>query len=124
MVRFAFALQERRLALKNLLDIDNCFWIDPDGKIQKWDKTWRNLGDYSSVHYAIARRMLPKVKFPKSPDDVLLTLGWIIIGSASGGNLIRKYPTQAQINTLYDLGKKRLSILDDRVIDITKPNAL
>ena len=59
--------------------------------------------EYISLHYEIAHQEYPQLKYPE--DFVTKKLGWITVGSTVYHTpIIEKKPTQAQINTLYDLG--------------------
>lgn len=77
--------------------IENQYWIDRRGKIHKLSSN-TDLTDITSVHYEIARRIYPQVKYP---EDVLSQLGWILVGSTiyHVAYISEKHPTQAQINT-------------------------
>ena len=81
--------------------IENEYWIDTYGKIRKWKGTLSDAANYYSLHYAIAKKLYPKIE---NPDDYLHSMNWIAIGAAAYGVRIKGEPTQAQINTLCDLG--------------------
>lgn len=80
------------------------YWINIDGKIIRYKGSLRNADNYPSLHYEIAEQLYPNIE---DPDDYLYNLGWISMGSACGRK-ISKEPSQAQINTLFDLGFRRL----------------
>lgn len=90
--------------------VDNEFWIDRSGKVHKYK------GDLSetiiSFHHEIAQ-----VLFPQStrPTDALFNLGWCAVGSVVYNiPIMHKEPSQAQLNTLDELGwLNRLNILDN-----------
>lgn len=81
--------------------IDTQYFIDTEGRIHKWKGTIKEAADWNSLHSLIAD------KKGTSPD-VLHNLGWIMIGAAAYGTRIKGEPTQAQINTLFDMGRKRI----------------
>ena len=85
---------------------DTEYYIDTEGNVHKWKRTLNELSYYTSTHYAIAKTFYPESDYP---EDILYNLNWIAIGSAASiGNRIKSEPTQAQINTLFDLGYKRI----------------
>lgn len=78
--------------------INKQYFIDTDGKCYKYDGDDEEI---VSIHYEIAHRLFPNAK---SPDDVLMNLGWVMVGSSCYHTpIIHKKPTQAQINKLYEL---------------------
>lgn len=77
------------------------YWIDTNGKIHNWKGAPKRAKEIISFHYEIAHKLYPDAKHP---DDVLYSLGWIAVGVTSYGTIIKKEPTQAQINTCFDLG--------------------
>lgn len=80
-------------------DKKNQYFIDTFGKCHKYKG---NDKDIVSIHYAIAKQIYPDAK---NPDDVLMNLGWVMIGSSVYSTpIIHKKPTQDQINKLQDLG--------------------
>lgn len=92
------------------------FWISPTGKIRRWAGTVQEAADWSSLHSAIATKILhhiPDVKnLRRCGCDILHKQGWIAMGSACYGNRIDRAPTQAQINTLDELGWRRIQEMD------------
>lgn len=96
------------LIKENRIRVKKEFFIDPEGKIHKYK------GDLSieivSIHSEIA-----SVFYPESnrPTDVLLNIGWCMVGSTVYAvPIMNKKPTQQQINKLYELGLyKRLCVL-------------
>lgn len=74
------------------------YWIDTTGKCHKFKG---NSDDIISIHYQIAKKIYPE---SDNPDDVLMNLGWVMVGSSCYHcPIIHKNPTQSQINTLNDL---------------------
>lgn len=74
------------------------YWIDTVGKCHKFKGDDK---DVISIHYEIAKSIYPD---SDKPDDVLMNLGWILVGSSVYScPIIHKKPTQAQINKLYAL---------------------
>ena len=70
-------------------------WIDPSGKIYECPE------GVLSPHYAVAESLLPHHEYP---DDALMKLGWVKVGSSVYSRpIIDRPPTQAQINTLSEL---------------------
>jgi hypothetical protein len=94
--RYLALVKERR---------DSEFWIDTEGRIRKWKGSLKELDNFCSTHYAIGIRLYPKLE---RPEDYLHELNWISIGSAAYGRRIKSEPTQAQINTLFELGIRRI----------------
>lgn len=97
--------------MKNRHDerLENQYFIDSTGTEHKF------LGDAEntvSIHYEIARSIYPD---DDRPDDKLMELGWILMGSSVYSSpIIHKEPTQAQIDTLHNKGLlKRLCILNN-----------
>lgn len=86
--------------------IQKQFFIDPNGKIKKWRWGLEAATEWVSLHAGIAERLCPDNI--EHPTDYLHNLGWIAIGSSAYGNRVKNEPTQAQINTLYDLGYRRI----------------
>lgn len=88
------------------------FWISPTGKIRRWAGTVTEASEWASLHSAIAQKILghiPEVASGmKDGCDILHKTGWIAMGSACYGNRIDREPTQAQINTLDELGFNRI----------------
>jgi hypothetical protein len=84
---------------------DTEYWIDVEGNVHKWKFSLRELDDYVSTHFAIAKTLYPQSDYP---EDILYNLNWIAIGSAAYGKRIKYEPTQAQINTMFDLGIKSI----------------
>lgn len=89
------------------------FFIDTKGKIHRWKGSQKEADDWASLHALIANLQvlahIPEVKAGrKSGTDILHKLGWIAMGSAVYGKLIKGEPTQAQINTLNELGFKKI----------------
>lgn len=82
------------------------YWIDPRGKKVKWKGTLRELDNYASTHFLIALQYYPD---SKTPEDVLFELNWIMIGAAAYGTRIKGEPTQAQLNTLAEIGKRSIT---------------
>ena len=86
--------------------ISHQYYIDCDGKDVRWNKSIKACASYTSVHYAIADTLYPGFVFPNDPQDYVMQLGWILMGSTIYGYpFSKKPPTQAQINKLYDLDK-------------------
>ena len=88
------------------------YFIDPFGKIYKY-KGDDDLEEIISLHYEIAAEIYPNEKYP---DDKLMKLGWLQIGSSCYNSpIMHKLPTQAQINTMDLQGERldRLCILID-----------
>lgn len=94
--------------------LDKQYYIDRSGKIHKLDinNIDYKIDDIVSFHYEIAKQIYPDVK---SPDDVLMNLGWVMVGSCVYSiPIIHKKPTQAQLNKLDKLGLyDRLCFLHD-----------
>jgi len=86
--------------------IANEFFIDPKGKIRKWKGSQKEADNWISLHEGIAM-MITGIDDGKQ-TDVLHNLGWIAMGSACYGKRIKGEPTQAQINTLHELGWNRI----------------
>jgi hypothetical protein len=84
--------------------IEKEFWIDAEGQIHRWKGDIEETSDLLSLHHAIAAT----INHSKYPEDVLYDMGWIAIGSAAYGNRIKGEPSQAQINTMFDLGYRRI----------------
>ena len=82
------------------------YFINPEGKIRKWKGTLKELDEWTSTHALIASKIVGTSHGRET--DTLHKLGWIAMGSAVYGNRIKNEPTQAQINTLYDLGFWRI----------------
>ena len=80
----------------------NEFYISPTGKIRRWRGTLKEADNWISLHEGIARK-ITGITDGKA-TDALHNKGWIAIGSACYGNRIKGEPTQAQINTLFELG--------------------
>jgi hypothetical protein len=76
---------------------NNTYFIDTYGKIIKC--TWKFKNKPISMHYEIAKKLFPKIKYPKDPRDYVYNLGWIFIGGAVDIRM-KDEPNQAQINTL------------------------
>lgn len=92
------------------------YFISPEGRVVKWWGTLEKLDDWSSTHALIAQSLLKnKISSDVSACDVLNKLGWIAMGSACYGNKIKGEPTQAQINSLSELGFNR--IVDDTGVE-------
>jgi len=91
---------------------DTEFYIDPQGKIRKWKGSLKELDNWVSTHSLLAQT-ITGIK-DGTADEYLHKLGWIAMGSAVYGNRIKGEPTQAQINTLFDLGRN--GIIDDNGI--------
>lgn len=91
------------------------YFISPEGKIYKWKGSLKKLNEYASTHYLLAENLCKK----EIDDKVtyLYNIGWILVGSVSRVYMIRNAPTQAQLNTLYDLGVS--GIVDDNGITYT-----
>jgi len=85
------------------------YFIDTNGKCHKFKG---NAEDVVSIHYQIAIKLYPDTR---RPDDILMNLGWILMGSSVySAPIIHKEPTQSQINKLDSLGEfRRLTILKD-----------
>ena len=76
------------------------FWLDPEGVCHKFKGSLADADEVVSFHYEIAHHLYPELEHP---EDFCYHRGWIAIGGFTGYRL--KYePTQAQINTLVDLG--------------------
>ena len=88
---------------------ENQYYIDRRGKCHKYNK---NIEDIVSVHYQIASKLYPDAR---NPDDVLMKLGWVMIGSSCYIHpIIRRKPTQSQINTLDRIGEyEKLTFLHE-----------
>ena len=95
------------------------FWIDTEGKIKKWEGTLKEADDWASLHTLIATKILSRNKEVQAGRidgcDILHKKGWIAMGSACYGNRIDREPTQAQINTLDELGFRRIQEMDGTV---------
>lgn len=80
--------------------VENEYWIDRLGKIHKFEG---DLGlEYSSFHSEIASMLYPD---SNRPTDILMDLGWIMVGSTVYVNpIIHGIPNQAQINKLDKIG--------------------
>jgi len=82
--------------------VEKEYFIDPNGKIHKWKGSLRELYEWCSTHALIAHTITGMES--GAAKDYLVKLNWIIVGSACGNFLqIENEPTQAQINTLFDL---------------------
>lgn len=76
------------------------YFIDRDGRCHKFKG--KGINDIVSVHYEIAKSLYPHLD---SPDDALMKMGWVMIGSSVYNSpIIDKKPSQAQINKLHALG--------------------
>ena len=76
------------------------FWINTYGECVYFSNYDSEIG-YPSFHYEIACREFPN---EKDPEDKLMDLGWIKVGSVVYHVPYSiKEPTQAQIDTLFDL---------------------
>jgi hypothetical protein len=86
------------------------YWIDTVGKIHRYKG--KDIEDVVSIHGTIARELYPD---SNRPTDVLMNLGWIMMGSTVYSHpIIHKEPTQSQINKLDKLNEyKRLCILEN-----------
>lgn len=74
------------------------YWIDTFGKCHRFKGNAENV---ISIHYEIAHTIYPDAEYP---DSVLMSLGWILVGSSVYNcPIIHKKPTQAQERKLYDL---------------------
>lgn len=94
--------------------VDNEYWIDAKGRVVKYKGPKPEIIDEGtpyafeddqivSLHYEIAKAEFPDLEYPD--DYVEKKLGWIKVGCfAYGCPIIRKEPTQKQIDTLFDLG--------------------
>lgn len=79
--------------------VDTQYFIDLKGKIHRYKGSIDE--DITSMHYRIAKQAFPELEYP---EDHVKKLGWILVGSTVYHTpIIHKKPTQAQINTLYDL---------------------
>ncbi|MFD0762992.1 hypothetical protein ACFQZW_12950 [Lutibacter aestuarii] len=88
---------------KNKDRIDVQFFIDRRGNIHKYKGCM--FKEVVSMHYEIANNLFQNIKYPRKPDDVVMNLGWILIGSSVYGSaIIKKKPTQAQIKALTRIG--------------------
>jgi len=99
----------------NTKRIDKEYYIDRTGRERKYKGDLNE--EIVSFHYEIASTVFPDVKFPNSPDDLVLKkLGWILVGSSVYGHpIIHKKPTLRQLNKLKENdGRlyKYLSILE------------
>ncbi len=92
------------------------FFIDSFGAIHKLKNSMKNASEIVFVHHEIAKRIVDKKI--ENPQKYLENLGWIVVGSSSGGNYILKEPTQAQLNTLIKCGYRYLDIIDKCRIDL------
>jgi hypothetical protein len=82
--------------------IDKQFFIDKKGIVHKYKGSM--YAEITSMHYHIAQKLFPKIVYPKSPDDYVMSLGWILVGSSVYHcPIIHKKPTDLQIKTLKDL---------------------
>lgn len=102
--------------------IDKQYYIDRYGKVHKYK------GDLSdeivSIHYRIAKSIYPD---SDNPDDVLLGLGWIMVGSSCYHQpIIHRRATQSQINTLdkLDLYTQLTFLHEKHYINYEKYNIL
>ena len=90
--------------------IDTEYWLDLNGKPIRWKETLKEANEWSSLHTAIAMKLLSRFENIKngkiSATDILHKRGYIAMGSAVYGMMIKGEPTQGQINYLYDLGFK------------------
>lgn len=76
------------------------FWIDRSGNIHKFKGDLTQ--EYASLHSEIASKLHPD---SNRPTDILMGLGWIMIGSTVYSHPIcHKKPSQAQINQLFEIG--------------------
>ena len=86
----------------NMERIDVQFWIDRQGIIHKYEGDMYK--EVTSFHYEIASNLFPDIKYPDSPDDFLMKLGCVLVGSTVYSTpIIHKRPTRAQIKTLDEL---------------------
>ena len=94
MEKYEYKLEKER--------VEKEYFIDTNGKIHKWKGSLKELHEYCSTHWLIASKIMGNES--RNVDDCLFNLGWIKVGSACGNFLqIKNEPTQAQINTLFDL---------------------
>lgn len=83
--------------------VEKEYFIDPNGKIHKWKGSLKELHEWCSTHALIAHTITGIES--GAAKDYLVKLNWLMVGSACGNFLqIENEPTQAQINTLFDLG--------------------
>jgi len=102
--------EDREYNIKeNSIRVEKQYYIDLKGRIHKYKGDLSE--DIISIHLLIADNLFPDVI---DPDDYIMDLGWILIGSSVYNSpIIHKKPTQKQIDTLFDLGLlKRLCIKD------------
>ena len=92
--------------------IEKQYFIDRKGICHKWKGTAKESKEYTSLHYGIAEQLFPDMDYP---DDYLMKEGWVMMGSSCYTQpVMHCMPTQAQIDTLFDLGRlDRLGILHD-----------
>lgn len=77
---------------------ENQYFIDTIGKVHKFKG---DDEDIISIHYEIAHKLYPN---SERPDDLLMKLGWIMVGSSCYHQpIIHCKPTNAQLNKLFDL---------------------
>ncbi len=92
--------------------IENEYWLDLNGKPIKWKGTLEEADEWSSLHTLIALKVLSSYKNIRngklSATDILHKFGYIAIGSAIYGMMIKGEPTQGQINYLHELGFKSI----------------
>ena len=82
--------------------INTQYFIDPDGIVHKY-KGNRDATEIISLHHEIADMLFGHLKI-NDCVTYMMDLGWILVGSSCYScPIIHKYPSQAQINTLYDL---------------------
>jgi len=92
---------EEYLIEENTKRRENEFFIDRRGKIHRYKGELNE--EILSMHTEIARGLLPG---NKRPQDVLMDLGWVMIGSVVYSHPIVHQPlSQSQINKLEELGK-------------------
>lgn len=76
------------------------YFIDTYGKVQMYDGELNER--ITSIHYRIAVNLFPEIK---DPDDYIMKIGWVMVGSTVYNTPIcKKIPTQSQINKLDQLG--------------------
>jgi len=75
------------------------FWIDTNGKTHKLKGDLTK--EITSIHYQIAKSLFPELEYP---DDHLMKLGWILVGSSVYScPIINAKPTRKQLNKLFEL---------------------
>jgi len=99
-------------------------WINRYGKVIHYKPTERDKNDDGEIdvdwivsfHTAIARQCFPNV-YHGNAEKTCEDLGWIkVVCPLSKVPISSKYPTQSQINALYDMGYNYMSANGKKVV--------